>query len=169
MASIPPNPRRVRYIDPIHGPLDGPLYMGSHIHQQIASTKQWLVDRITFIWICHSSLTTFLGKAYIDEFEDQNHSHELWIQDCWLEWEVLFWTEVRLKYSWFWCFSSYATSWGLTTSSILYPGFLWSKEMVVALKPCKLQSTITTLSAGADPVWGQGGLKPPYPHELHGN
>ena len=22
------------YIDPIHGPLDGPLYMGSHIHQQ---------------------------------------------------------------------------------------------------------------------------------------
>ena len=27
---IPPNPRRVGYIDPI----DGPLYMGSHIHQQ---------------------------------------------------------------------------------------------------------------------------------------
>jgi len=25
----------VGYIDPIHGPLDGPLYMGSHIHQQI--------------------------------------------------------------------------------------------------------------------------------------
>ena len=23
-----PNPRRVGYIDPIHGPLDGPLYMG---------------------------------------------------------------------------------------------------------------------------------------------
>ena len=34
MACIPPNPRRVGYIDPIHGPLDGPLYMGSHIHQQ---------------------------------------------------------------------------------------------------------------------------------------
>ena len=33
MACIPPNPRRVGYIDPIHGPLDGPLYMGSHIHQ----------------------------------------------------------------------------------------------------------------------------------------
>ena len=31
MACIPPNPRRVGYIDPIHGPLDGPLYMGSHI------------------------------------------------------------------------------------------------------------------------------------------
>src|SRR6185503_1313005 len=30
---FPPNPRRVEYIDPIHGPLDGPLYMGSHIHQ----------------------------------------------------------------------------------------------------------------------------------------
>ena len=32
MACIPPNPRRVGYIDPIHGPLDGPLDMGSHIH-----------------------------------------------------------------------------------------------------------------------------------------
>ena len=30
MACIPPNPRRVGYIVPIHGPLD----MGSHIHQQ---------------------------------------------------------------------------------------------------------------------------------------
>ena len=26
---IPPNPRRVGYIVPIHGPLDEPLYMGS--------------------------------------------------------------------------------------------------------------------------------------------
>ena len=33
MDCIPPNPRRVGYIDPIHGPLDRPLYMGSHIHQ----------------------------------------------------------------------------------------------------------------------------------------
>ena len=29
MACILPNPRRVGYIVPIHGPLDGPLYMGS--------------------------------------------------------------------------------------------------------------------------------------------
>ena len=29
MTCIPPNSRRVGYIDPIHGPLDGPLYMGS--------------------------------------------------------------------------------------------------------------------------------------------
>ena len=35
--SIPPNPRRVVYIVPIHVPLDGPLYMGSHIHQQIVN------------------------------------------------------------------------------------------------------------------------------------
>jgi len=35
MAYIPPNPRRMGYIDPIQGPLDGPLYMGSHIHQQL--------------------------------------------------------------------------------------------------------------------------------------
>ena len=34
MDRIPPNPRMVGYIDPIHGPLDEPLYMGSHIHQQ---------------------------------------------------------------------------------------------------------------------------------------
>jgi len=29
MACIPPNPRMVGYIDPIHGHLDGPLFMGS--------------------------------------------------------------------------------------------------------------------------------------------
>ena len=29
MAYLPPNPRRVGYIVPINGPLDGPLYMGS--------------------------------------------------------------------------------------------------------------------------------------------
>ena len=31
MRCIPPNPRRVGYIVP----LDGPLYMGSHIHQHL--------------------------------------------------------------------------------------------------------------------------------------
>ena len=42
MRCIPPNPRRVGYIDPIHGPLDGPLYMGSHIHQQLNHFRhQW--------------------------------------------------------------------------------------------------------------------------------
>ena len=34
MACIPSNPKRVGYIDPIHEPLDGPLYMSSQIHQQ---------------------------------------------------------------------------------------------------------------------------------------
>ena len=34
IVSIPPNLRRVGYIVSVHGPLDGPLYMGSHIHQQ---------------------------------------------------------------------------------------------------------------------------------------
>ena len=29
MACIPPNPKRVGYIVPIHGPLDRSLYMGS--------------------------------------------------------------------------------------------------------------------------------------------
>ena len=36
---IPPNPRMVGYIDPIHGPLDGPLYMGSHIQQHPPQSK----------------------------------------------------------------------------------------------------------------------------------
>ena len=35
MRCIPPNPRRVGYIDPIHVP----LYMASHIHQQ--SQASW--------------------------------------------------------------------------------------------------------------------------------
>ena len=38
MDCIPPNPRMVGYIDPIHEPLDGPLYMGSHIHQQYGTS-----------------------------------------------------------------------------------------------------------------------------------
>jgi len=40
MACIPPNPRRVGFIDHIHGPLDGPLYMGSHIHQHFPTSAQ---------------------------------------------------------------------------------------------------------------------------------
>ena len=44
MTCIPPNPRMVGYIDPIHGSLDGPLYMGSHIHQHPPQSElpaQW--------------------------------------------------------------------------------------------------------------------------------
>ena len=37
MACIPPNPRRVGYIVPIHGPLDGPLYMGSIYSNKLQS------------------------------------------------------------------------------------------------------------------------------------
>ena len=33
MACISPTLEGWVYIDPIHGPLDRPLYMGSHIHQ----------------------------------------------------------------------------------------------------------------------------------------
>ena len=47
--SIPPNPRRVGYKDPIHGPLDVPLYMGSHIHQQysLLISKKWHLRKTT--------------------------------------------------------------------------------------------------------------------------
>ena len=54
MAYIHPNTRRVRYIDPIHGPLDGPLYMGSHIHQQICQLcvkKQHISCVLVCVWM----------------------------------------------------------------------------------------------------------------------
>ena len=41
MACIPPNPRRVGYIVPIHGPLDGPLNMGS-IYSNRMRLHSWL-------------------------------------------------------------------------------------------------------------------------------
>ena len=41
MRCISPNPRRVGYIDSIHEPLDGPLYMGSQIHQQYLLSVPW--------------------------------------------------------------------------------------------------------------------------------
>ena len=44
MTSIPPNPKRVGYIDPIHVPLDVSLYMGSHIHQHLPLIKLYLND-----------------------------------------------------------------------------------------------------------------------------
>jgi len=47
LPCIPPNPRRVGYIDPIHVP----LYMGSHIHQQYdipLSQKKNLKGKIHF-------------------------------------------------------------------------------------------------------------------------
>ena len=40
MACIPPNPRRVGYIVPIHGSLDGPLYMGSIYTNRRKQQKQ---------------------------------------------------------------------------------------------------------------------------------
>ena len=68
MACIPPNPRRVGYIDPIHVPLDGPQYMGSHIHQHFpppmcrftrlallcAKQLMWLYGFCNNMWIVRS-------------------------------------------------------------------------------------------------------------------
>ena len=55
MVCIPPNPRRVGYINPIHRPLDGPLYMGSHIHQpphrslnyRRSGVQEWTTRKLT--------------------------------------------------------------------------------------------------------------------------
>ena len=45
MAYLPPNPKRVGYIVPIHGPLDGPLYMGSiYTNRQVAIHSRSLID-----------------------------------------------------------------------------------------------------------------------------
>ena len=53
MASIPPNPRRVGYIDPIHRPLDEPLYMGSHIHQhglsELVRGVKWTFSKLKLL------------------------------------------------------------------------------------------------------------------------
>ena len=43
---IPPNPRRVGYIVPKHGPLDGPLYMGS-IYSNTVVYLEVLIHAIT--------------------------------------------------------------------------------------------------------------------------
>ena len=67
MACIPPNPRRVGYIDPIHGPLDGPLYMGSHIHQHFSTSTTLLafVSWIHCLWSLLSSQLTLLVESKV--------------------------------------------------------------------------------------------------------
>ena len=55
MSCIPPNPRRVGYIDPIHGPLEGPLYMVSNnwIPVAIKNNKnafKWLIWNYKHMW-----------------------------------------------------------------------------------------------------------------------
>jgi len=39
----------VGYIDPIHGPLDGPLYMGSHIHQHIRDRNMFISVQVFYL------------------------------------------------------------------------------------------------------------------------
>ena len=48
MACIHPNPRRVGYIVPKHGPLDGPLYMGSIYSNK--GLQQDLSERYLLSW-----------------------------------------------------------------------------------------------------------------------
>jgi len=55
-CSIPPNPRWVGIYRPIHGPLNGPLYMGSiysnNFHYPFVSTILLL---ILFLWVLTNS------------------------------------------------------------------------------------------------------------------
>jgi len=69
MARIPPNPRKVGYIVPIHGPLDGPLYMGLIYSNNYHALFQYLIDETESLrpkapWLCtvelSSSPNTFL-------------------------------------------------------------------------------------------------------------
>ena len=63
MRCIPPNPSRVGYIDPIHEPLDGPLYMGSYIHQQFDNCGEVEKDDLLLMQGCASSFS--LGKIVL--------------------------------------------------------------------------------------------------------
>jgi len=54
MTCIPPNPRSVGYIDPTHGPLDGPLYMGSiysntprSLNYRRSGVQDWTTRKLT--------------------------------------------------------------------------------------------------------------------------
>ena len=50
------------YIDPIHEPLDEPLYMGSYIHQQFDNCGEVEKDDLLLMQGCASSFS--LGKNW---------------------------------------------------------------------------------------------------------
>ena len=56
MACIPPNPRRVGYIVPIYGPLDGPLYMGSIRYHKHEARYAWVYAILE--GLCNSCIQT---------------------------------------------------------------------------------------------------------------
>ena len=57
MACIPPNPRRVGYIVPIHGPLCGPLYMGSIYSNSLVKAQRYKHEIILKTEVDHTCLT----------------------------------------------------------------------------------------------------------------
>jgi hypothetical protein len=81
IACIPPNSKRVEYIDPIHEPLDGPLYMRSHIHQQEVMAeaackmaicrermvkerlRKGAVDQVNLTVVVATMVATMMGEA----------------------------------------------------------------------------------------------------------
>ena len=67
MAYLPPNPRRVGYIVPINGPLDGPLYMGS-IYTNSCDFK-YLIVTVPFGLLFQQKLAKREGGA-IDRSQD---------------------------------------------------------------------------------------------------
>ena len=97
---IPPNPRRVGYIDPIHGPLDGPLYMGSHIHQHFFSCIRrraahlCIKERISLFQIhirhkAHAITNVFFYRFLIRSLLDIGYTFQsevffYWIYACYL-------------------------------------------------------------------------------------
>jgi len=69
-VSILPNPKRVGYIIPIHEPLDGPLYMGSHIHQQYQISVIYAMQQLSLhITIPNVKLDVKQNPMYNNLFE----------------------------------------------------------------------------------------------------
>jgi len=79
MACIPPNPRRVGYIGPIHGPLDGPLYMGSIYSNNMIDTGllHCLRKQQTTTWkMCVKYHNTKNGKKMLLAYRGQESNIE---------------------------------------------------------------------------------------------
>ena len=66
MACILPNPRRMGYIDPIHEPLDEPLYMGSIYSQHNAI--DWLTILLSNVPVDIYLFSIFFCSAQAEDY-----------------------------------------------------------------------------------------------------
>jgi hypothetical protein len=62
--------------------------------------------RSCFVLIYSCTMLDFVGQACTQEFKDKNKPSKHWVQDCWLEWPQLSWTDVseHMGICFKWCF-----------------------------------------------------------------